>query len=667
MNRPKIRRDDNGDLWLNFGGHGERVSVAAISGDGRRVLFVREVGTAQIWDLDTGTCVAKLSPDSPLAGKKGVAPMVGKFMVFIESAALDVHGELALLGLNDETAVIYRVDTREKIAVLHLPEREPASRWRVIRAVAFSADGQLALVGFEDRRVGVWTRDGTRVVAILGASLGARLLGDPFSMEHTLVNSVSISPDGRYVFAGAVDMTAAVFELESGAEVFTASAHAEDIVAIYEGPAGVGWATSAGQLWLEREGRVEPVLETEETWAEVCFDGDRLLARGHDGTIVRWTFDGRSEVMQSANPAMWPDDAETLWMRNDEFLYPESGRRFVLRRGKRSVVFERVDQLATVRLSTTGRFVAEIGWSDALELWDSHSGALLYTLACPGGAGCLAFAPDDELVAVGEIGHGGGMYERAIYVYETGSGELRWRLTGHDWQVRRVGFSPDGRTLLGLGDSLLAWDLDELARGVAQPRTVATIGRATGDFTFAGDALVVVDEGKVAVYEGMTCKFEFAAPIEFRRPWMISADTRRILIAGTQAVLCFSLSTGELEREIAAAIPRFDIMPPAAFAKEHELVNAAVLWRTPFGDFFHQSDRPRGWEPLDFAAPGLVVVRAKAGAAIVALTEGGAELRGVMPFDERIFAARIHAGRLTLVGQAGRVIRVPLASKVPHA
>jgi hypothetical protein len=38
-----------------------------------------------------------------------------------------------------------------------------------------------------------------------------------------------------------------------------------------------------------------------------------------------------------------------------------------------------------------------------------------------------------------------------------------------------------------------------------------------------------------------------------------------------------------------------------------------------------------------------------------------------MPFDERIFAARIHAGRLTLVGQAGRVIRVPLASKEPSA
>jgi WD40 repeat protein len=667
MGHPKIKRGDNGDLWLNFGEHGARVDVAAISGDGRRVLLVREVGTAQIWDLDTGACVAKLSPDSPLAGKKGVGPISGKFVVFIESAALDVHGELALLGLNDETAVIYRVDTREKIAVLHLPEGEPASRWRVIRAVAFSADGQLALVGFDDRRVGVWTRNGARAVATLGASLGERLLGDSSSAD-TLVNSVSISPDGRYVFAGAADMSAAVFELESGAEVFTTSAHAERIVGILEGPTGVGWATSAGRLWLEREGRVEPVLETEETWAEVCFDGDRLLARCHDGTIVRWTFDGRSEVMQSANPAMWSDRAETLWLRQDEILYPESGCRFALRRGERAVVFEREDQLATVRLSATGRFVADIGWSDALELWDSHSGALLYTLACPGGAGCLAFAPDDELVAVGEIGHGGGMYERAIYVYATGSGELRWRLTGHDWQIRRLEFSPDGRMLLGLGDSILAWDLDELTRGVAQPRTVATVDRAVGDFTFAGDALVIVDEGQVAVYEGLTRKLEFAAPITYSRPWRISADARHILIAGTQAVWCFSLSTGELEREIAAAIPRFERMPPAALAQEHELVNAAALWRTPYGDFFHQNDGPRGWiEPLDFAAPGLVVVRAKAGAAIVALTEGGAELRGVMPFDGRILAARIHAGRLTLVGQAGRVIRVPLVSKAPDA
>ena len=47
MDHPKLKMGPDGSLLLNFGEYGEEVEVAAISGDGRRVLTVREVGVAR--------------------------------------------------------------------------------------------------------------------------------------------------------------------------------------------------------------------------------------------------------------------------------------------------------------------------------------------------------------------------------------------------------------------------------------------------------------------------------------------------------------------------------------------------------------------------------------------------------------------------------------------
>lgn len=66
MDHPKIQHDDQGNLFLNFGEYGESVEVAASSGDGKRMLTVREVGIARVWDIDAGTLIAELVPDSPL-------------------------------------------------------------------------------------------------------------------------------------------------------------------------------------------------------------------------------------------------------------------------------------------------------------------------------------------------------------------------------------------------------------------------------------------------------------------------------------------------------------------------------------------------------------------------------------------------------------------------
>src|SRR4051794_16178537 len=86
MNHPKIQTNDRGDMFLNFGEYGREVEVACFSGNGRRLLAVQEVGVARLWDVDTGQSLGEIRPDSPLAGKEGIGPASGRFLVFVEAA-----------------------------------------------------------------------------------------------------------------------------------------------------------------------------------------------------------------------------------------------------------------------------------------------------------------------------------------------------------------------------------------------------------------------------------------------------------------------------------------------------------------------------------------------------------------------------------------------------
>lgn len=261
MDHPKIQKDDFNNLLLNFGDYGEEVEVAAISGNGRRILTVREVGIARVWDAESGDLIAEIQAESPLSGTKDTAPVGGGFKVFIESAALNRDGSYALLGLNDGTAVVFDVDGGPTMqSILHPPNQAPGTQFGVIRAVKYSTD-DLAVVGFSRRCVGVWSTDGSKQIAFLDP-VSDRLVGSPF-VRDTLISSVDVSADGRYVFAGASDMTAFIFDIESGNVVFEATEHAEKIIALVDGPGGVGWATTGGSVWLQQEsGEVEKCLDS---------------------------------------------------------------------------------------------------------------------------------------------------------------------------------------------------------------------------------------------------------------------------------------------------------------------------------------------------------------------------------------------------------------------
>lgn len=687
MDHPKFRKDEKGNLLLNFGSYGMEVEVAAISGDGGRVLTVCEVGVAQVREVSGGTLVGELRPTSPLAGVRGASPVAEPFHVFIESAALNPDGSLALLGLNDGTAVVYGVDQATLLAVLWRPGTEPGATWGVIRAVRYSPDGHLALVGFPNRSVGLWSADGLDLVAFLEPPSGGRRVGRPFVRE-TLVTSVALSNDGRCVFAGASDMTAAIFDRESGSAVMEATDYAESMLAVFDDGARVGWATTGGTVWIARvtvgpqaaphgtapteprgsEG-VEKCLDTGEHWAEVAFHAERALVRAIDGSIVLWSFDGDRTVLSHPDEAIrgfWANNASTVGLDGTRMHFPQGGKQIVLRDARNGIVITRDAQLVRAGLSPQGDVIATDGWKDEIELWDTATGELRHALPCPGGSGCFAFSPNGEWIATGEIGHGGGLYDRFVYLYDVVSGKRLFTLAGPTWQVRQVAFSPDGRYLACVADDLLVWDLQDPEWFRKKPHLCLPLDRTAGAVGFAGSRLLALEQGRVRVFEALAERLSFEAPIGYETPWTVSADGRYLSIGGKQTVSRFDLTTGDLERTIAANIPRPERLPPWPMADEHRIRGGAMLWRTEQGTFLHQSDGPRGWtEPLVLSPEGFVAVPCEKGAAILQVGPSLTSLKGFMPFQGKLRAGRVIRGEVLLVNEVGHLFRTALSEVSP--
>lgn len=651
---PKIQTAPDGSLLLNFGQYGQEVEVGAISGDGQRVLTVREVGVAEIWDALSGRRVAEIRPESPLQGRTGTAPLAHTFRVFIESAALNHDGSAALLGLNDGTAGIFRVSDAVRLAILHRPTEQPASDWSVIRAVAFSPDDSYALVGFADRSAGVWRAGGDQLVAFLETADGGTLVGRAL-VRNTLVSSIAMSPDNRWLFAGNVDMTATIWDVTTGQVVFSATEHAEDIIAAFDTAAGFGWVTTGGTVWCTRRDEApEKVVNSGEHWEEARVDGTMLLTRGFGDEVKQWDLaSGAATILAPGQPGgLRLGERETLAFHAGWVLYQEGETCITLRRGTEQFTIERDAQPEPAKFAPAGNAFAT-GWHDNVELWSVPGGELIHRFPSPGGVGDFAFSPGGALIAIGELGHGGGRYTRHVYVYDTATGRQQYSHGAHQWQVSEVEFSPDGQSVASLGEDIVVWDLDRRC-----VRVRIAVDRATTGFRFLPDGrLLVVGEGSARLYRARKMILQWPVPVDFGTKWCISDDARTLTIALNQGVIRFDLDTGAVRGAWEAPMPRPDRVPPASLAEQIEARAGAALWRTEHGTFLHQSDGPRGWvQRLHLSPEGLVVVPTAADAAVIDVGNEPS-LLGRVAFNGTLRASRIVDDEVLLVNEHGQLFR----------
>jgi WD40 repeat protein len=244
--------------------------------------------------------------------------------------------------------------------------------------------------------------------------------------HSSFVQSVALSPDGKYALSGGWDGTVKLWDLASGREIRTYAAGAAPVFAVGFSPDGTliasAYLDSTVRLWDVASAREVNRLETRSTLV-------RAVAFSPDG---KYLLTGSTPMARGGTPA----DNVILWD-------VRSGNRVRAFSGQIGVIF-------SVAFSPDGRYAATSnGGKDATDavivVWSVSDGRQIANFA--GHKGLIysvAFSPDGSRLLSASS-------DRTVKLWNIKANAEERSLAGHDNTVYTVGFSPDGKYAISAG------------------------------------------------------------------------------------------------------------------------------------------------------------------------------------------------------------------------
>lgn len=197
------------------------VTSVSVTAEGSQALIGFDSGALQLWDLETNRCLTSLTGHNRAVNTSWIQPG-GSF-----GASAGADRTIRLWDLHTGSCLL-------DVSASHLNTRN---------SICVSPDNtRIAVGGSGASSIAMWDRSG-------------RLAGEFEDLPGT-VRAVVFSPDGRFLFAGAVDGTIAVWRTETGSRVRTLNGHRDEVRGL-----------------------------------TLTADGCRLVSGSEDGTIRLWELD----------------------------------------------------------------------------------------------------------------------------------------------------------------------------------------------------------------------------------------------------------------------------------------------------------------------------------------------------------------------------------------
>lgn len=232
------------------------------------------------------------------------------------------------------------------------------------------------------------------------------------------VNSVSYSPDGKFIVSGSDDNTVRIWDVATKKPIRTLAGHTSAVTSVDFSSDGVfivsGSKDNTVRIWEFATGiLIRKIAKHSNSVNSVAFspDGKTVASGSGDGTV-------------RISEAITGRQIHTL----DSYSY----------------------QVFSVAFSPDSSFIAGGCGDNMVKIWDATSGKLIRTLTGHRSvAMSVDFSPDGKFVASGSA-------DNTVRIWDAVSGHPVRTITGHMKEIRSIKYSPDAKFIVsGSGDNTI--------------------------------------------------------------------------------------------------------------------------------------------------------------------------------------------------------------------
>lgn len=349
----------------------------------------------------------------------------------INSVSFSPDGRYLASGSSDNTIKLWDVSNGQELQTFE-------GHSQPVNSISYSPDGRYLASGSRDGTVKLWDVSNGHELQTLGKqseNVGSLIYSFDGGYKVTgyseYINSISFSPDGRYLASGSNNKTIKLWDVSSGRKVRTFEGHAGPVNATSFSPDGHYLASGS------KDGTVK-------LW-EVSGGNVRTL-KGHSNSVYSVAFSPDGRYLSSGG------SSDSRRRKNTIKLWDISSGREAL------IINEYISSVSSVVFSPDGGYLASGGVDKTIKLWDVSSGSEVRTLKGHlGGVQTITFSPDGRYLASGSSNRN----ESSVRLWDVSSGHEVRTLGGVSDSINSVKFSPDGHHLAIVSDdsTIKIWEL----------------------------------------------------------------------------------------------------------------------------------------------------------------------------------------------------------------